>query len=102
MSRTSYDEAAVDQAIQLVQDGVPHREAPRKTGVPLSNRILGTQPHNDASSSQQRLKPYDEAKLATGILQQESLGLAPTHAQVRFFVSQILERQGDIAPLGKK
>ena len=43
-----------------------------------------------------------EERLAEWVLIQESLGLGPTHGQIRAFAGRILWARGDAVPLGKR
>jgi 4-hydroxybenzoate polyprenyltransferase len=51
---------------------------------------------------QQRLSTVQEERLTEWVLTQESLGLGPTHGQIRDFTGRILRARGDNKPLGKR
>ena len=50
----------------------------------------------------QRLSPVQEQRLTNWVLAQESLGLSPTHAQIRAFAGRILAARHDRLSLGKR
>ncbi len=100
----AYSEENIEAAISDILDGIPIRQAAKRHGVPrqtISNRILAQQPASNGHEHRQRLSPVQEKRLAQWILAQESLGYAPTHTQVRSFVTRLLARQGDVQPLGR-
>jgi hypothetical protein len=100
-----YTEEDVDSALQAIAMGRSLRKAALEWGIPrttLRDRIDGTQPRSVAFSGLQRLSKVQEDHLTQWILTQEALGLPPTHAQVRTFVSRILATKGDDSALGKR
>lgn len=100
-----YSEEDVDSAVAAVTMGQSVRKASIDWGVPratLQHRIAGTQPRSTAFSHMQRLSKVQEDHLTQWILAQAALGLPPTHAQVRSFVSRILATKGDLSPVGKR
>lgn len=100
-----YTEADLQQAIIEVKNGSSIKQAAEKWGVPrrtLGNRMNGSEPRGKAHQHQQRLSQAQEEHLTQWILAQEALGYAPTHEQIRLFVTKILELGGDTKPLGKR
>jgi 4-hydroxybenzoate polyprenyltransferase len=100
-----YTEEDVQNALADLESGVPLATAATRHGVPrttLRRRFNGAQPHRHAHEGAQRLTPVQEEHLVKWILQQEALGYAPTHAQVRAIAIAVLKRQGDHKNLGKK
>jgi len=98
---TPYDLA---QAMEAVANGQSLRKAALQWGIPratLQGRICGSESHQQAAANQQRLSPVQEHHLTSWILTQESLGLPPTHAQIKEFTQRILALKGDHKPLGK-
>lgn len=98
-------EADVENAINAVREGLAIKKAARDHGVPrstLQSRLQGAQPIRQAQEPFQRLSPTQEKGLADWILLQASLGLPPTHAEIRFFAQEILRISGDRQPLGKR
>ncbi len=86
-----YTEDDVLQAIDAVTNGTSIRQAARLWAVPrgtLSDRINGTQTHQEVAISQQRLSPTQEKYLSDWVLMKASLGLPPTHAELRVLVLQ--------------
>ncbi|KAL8290854.1 hypothetical protein RB597_008897 [Gaeumannomyces tritici] len=99
-----YTEKEIEQAVAAVQDEVPIAYAARHFGIPrstLRHRLAGRLPIRQAQELYQRVAPEQEKRLANWILLQASLGLPPTHAEVRFFAQEILRHRGDSRPLGK-
>ncbi|KAF4774019.1 transposase [Colletotrichum scovillei] len=66
-----------------------------------SNYVQGGQTRKVAFADWQRLSPDQESKLAQWVRIQASLGLAPTHQQVKEFAERVLAAAGDTKPLGK-
>jgi hypothetical protein len=66
--------------------GVPHST--------LRHRINGHIPRQEAHMPQQRLSAVREERLTEWVLGRESLGLGPTHAQIRAFAGRVLEARG--------
>ncbi|MDB5910656.1 MAG: transposase [Massilia sp.] len=100
-----YSEDTIDSALRAIARGKSVKQAALEWGIPrttLRHRIQGTQPRSIAFSGLQRLSKVQEDYLTQWILTQAALGLPPTHAQVRTFVSRILATKGDLSPLGKR
>ena len=98
-------ENALQQAIDAVLAGASLRRASTTHGVPrttLVRRLEGKLPRKQAQVHHQRLSPWQEENLVDWILVQGALGLPPTHAQIRQFVTRILAHNGDTQPLGKR
>lgn len=72
---------------------------PRST---LGDRIAGRISRSEVNQPNQRLSPVQEEHLAEWVLVQESIGLSPTHAQIRAFAGRILWAKHDALPLGKR
>ena len=102
---TIYTEDDVQNALIDLEHGVALATAATRYGVPrntLRGRLNGAQPYRYAHGDEQRLTAIQEEHLKLWILQQEALGYAPTHAQVRAIASGVLKREGDHTPLGRK
>ena len=87
---SQYDEDSLQNAIVDVENGMTASEASKTWGVPRStirSRLKGSEPHDIAAAHLQKLSPEQEAKLVDWVQLQEALGLAPTHSQIRYFVS---------------
>ncbi|CAG5137170.1 uncharacterized protein ALTATR162_LOCUS46 [Alternaria atra] len=100
-----YTEEDVQNALADLESGVALATAATRHGVPrntLRGRFNGAQPHQRAHDGEQRLTNVQEEHLEKWILQQEALGYAPTHAQVRAIAIAVLKRQGGHKNLGKK
>src|SRR6266699_2783466 len=100
----SYTENALAAAINAVNTGTPLRRAARDYDIPeatLQHRRTGRQSRIDAHTSEQKLSPIQENRLAEWIRIQDALGLGPTHAQIRIFASRILLAGGSTAGVGK-
>lgn len=101
---TNYNETELNQALEAITNGQSIRKASIEWGIPratLYNRIRGTQPRNIASSSQQKLSPTQESHLVQWVQVQATLGLPPTHQQVREFAERILRLKGGPQTLRK-
>ncbi|KAF4334743.1 hypothetical protein FBEOM_11425 [Fusarium beomiforme] len=105
MVRRNYTEDDVAEAIFDTTDrGLSQNEAAQKRGVPqwtISRRLSGQASMNERIQAHQRISKSQEETLIRWVLQQESLGYAPSHSQVRACVEAILQQQGDNKPLGK-
>lgn len=102
---SQYDEKSLQSAILDVQNGMSVQRASKTWGVPrstLQNRLKGSESHKIAHSHLQRLSTEQEEKVVQWITLQESLGLAPSHSQIRSFVTKILLLGGDSEPLGRR
>jgi hypothetical protein len=100
-----YTENDVQNALTDLRSRVALATAATRHDVPrntLRGRLNGAQSHQGAHNDEQRLSTAQEEHLKLWILRQEALGYAPTHAQVRGIASDILKREGDHKPLGKK
>jgi hypothetical protein len=99
-----YTENALLAALNAVSTGTSIRRAARDYGVPratLQDRRAGRQARSDAHTHRQKLSPTQESRLADWIRVQDSLGLAPTYAQIRTFASRILLAGGSATGVGK-
>jgi DDE superfamily endonuclease/Psq-like protein/Tc5 transposase-like DNA-binding protein len=100
-----YTEEDLQRALFAVKNGLSQKKAQTIYGVPrstLQNRIKGHITRQEAHEPEQRLSKVQEEGLARWILVQESVGLAPTHGQIRAFAGRILWARGDALPLGKR
>jgi hypothetical protein len=100
-----YTEADIQKALSAITNGMSQKKAGLEYGVPrstLQNRIKGHISRAEAHEPQQRLSTVQEEQLAKWVLVQESLGLAPTHSQIRAFAGRIVYAKGDATPLGKR
>ena len=68
----------------------------------LRDRLNDAQFCQHIYEDKQRLSTVQEERLEYWILQQEALGYAPTHAQLRVIASGILKQNSDDKPLKKK
>lgn len=103
--KPEYTKQDLQQALNAVTNGMSQRKAEFEYGVPratLQNRIKGHISRQEAYVPQQRLSTVQEQRLSEWVLVQESLGLAPTHGQIRAFAGRILWAHEDAAPLGKR
>jgi 4-hydroxybenzoate polyprenyltransferase len=99
-----YAENDMQQAMQAVANGQSIKSAAAQWGIPrttLLDRLHGAESRKDAFACHQRLSPVQENQLTQWVLTQESLGLPPTHAQIREFAQRILATKGDHRPVGK-
>ncbi|KAK8012204.1 hypothetical protein PG989_000464, partial [Apiospora arundinis] len=100
-----YTEKELQEALDCIANGTPIKQAAREYGIPestLRSRLQGHQSRSEGAADLQSLSPDQEKHLASWIIAQQSLGLPPTHAQVREFAERILRAQGDPNPVGKK
>ena len=77
----------------MIANSISQKKAGLEFGVPrstLQNRMNGHISRQEAHIPQQRLSTVQEERLAAWVLTQESLGLAPTYAQIRAFAGRIL------------
>ena len=103
--KSRYTKQDLQNALNAVANGMSQRKAKSEYSVPhatLQNRIKGHISRLEAHVPQQRLSTVQEERLTEWVLMQESLGLAPTHGQIRAFAGRILWNRGDAAPLGKQ
>ena len=100
-----YTEYNLSQAIKAVENGTSIRRAALDWGIPritLHDRLKGSQSHKDAAAGQQSLSKVQEGHLAQWILTQATLGLPPTHAELKVFAQRVLTVKGDSRLLGKR
>ena len=100
-----YTEDDVQYALNDIANGKSVRQASLDWGPPrntLQDRIDGRISRSEAAQPYQRLSPVQEQRLTDWVLIQESLGLSPTHAQIRAFAGRILATRHDSLPLGKR
>jgi hypothetical protein len=79
------------------------RQVAQKWGLPrstISSRLKGQTALVDQEQPNQLLTKNQEAKLATWILRQESLGYAPTHSRIRACVLALQKQQGSKIGIG--
>ena len=103
--KRQYSEEDVILALKQVANGVSERQASVNTGVPrttIQSRKYGHTSHQTAAEPLQKLSSVQEKRLTEWILTQESLGLGPTHLQIRQFAERILAIREDSKPLGKR
>src|SRR6266566_4391969 len=100
----SYTENALTATIDTVNAGTPLRRVARDYGIPqatLQDRLAGRQPKTIAHTSQQKLSPIQENRLAEWIYIQNTLGLIPTYTQIRIFANRILLASGSATGIKK-
>ena len=100
-----YTKEDVQRALNAIANGIHQRKAALEYGIlrsTLQLRIDGSLSRREAHIPQQRLSKIQEERLSKWILIQESLGLGPTHGQIRAFAGRILQARGDALPLGKR
>ena len=100
-----YTEYDVMEALDAIAKGTKVRRASLDWGVlrtTLQNRIYGHESYQDAAILQQRLAPVQENHLTDWILVQESIGLSPTHTQIKDFAQRLIAVRGDTTILGKR
>lgn len=103
--KSKYTEEDVQWALNDIKNGVSARQAGLKWGVlrsTLQNRIYGHLSHSEAAQPFQKLSQVQEDYLADWVLVQESIGLSPTHAQIRAFAGRVYAGSHDTVPLGKR
>lgn len=99
-----YTEDDLKTALCAVAAGLSIRKAALQWRIPrttLQERTKGSQTRAAAYQRWQRLSPDDERSLVDWVLAQASLTVPVTHQQLRNFVTLVLTRRGDEAPLGK-
>ena len=67
----------------------------------LRHRLAGRQLKTTTYTSQQKLSSIQESRLAEWIHIQDTLGLGPTHTQIRTFANRILLAGGSTAGIRK-
>jgi hypothetical protein len=100
-----YVEEDVQRALNAIANSMGQRKAALEYSIPrgtLQHRINGTISRDEAHIPQQRLSKIQEERLTKWVLIQESLGLGPTHGQIRAFAGRILQARGDALPLGRR
>ncbi|TVY12490.1 hypothetical protein LARI1_G009648, partial [Lachnellula arida] len=100
-----YTENDVQLALRAIASGMTQKTAGLEYGVPrgtLQDRIKGRLSRQEAHTFQQRLSMIQEDHLTKWVLVQESIGLAPTHQQIKTFAGRIASNQGDAKPMGKR
>jgi len=103
--KSTYTEEDMQRALNAVANSMSQKKAGLEYGVPratIQSRINGHISRQEAHIPQQRLSTVQEEHLVKWVLTQESLGLAPTHSQIRAFAGRILWARGDAVPLGKR
>jgi 4-hydroxybenzoate polyprenyltransferase len=101
----TYTEEDVIRALNTGVDGATISRASKSYGVPcstLQERLKGRHSHQEAAEHLQKLSLVQEKSLTGWILVQESLGLSPTHTQIKDFAQRTLATRGDTTTLGKK
>jgi Psq-like protein/Tc5 transposase-like DNA-binding protein len=100
-----YSEDSITNAILDIQSGrISQHQAAQKWGVPRSTicgRLGGKAALNDQIQPNQLLTKNQEAKLASWVLRQESLGYAPSHSQIRACVLALQKQQGSKIGVGR-
>ncbi|KAF6809210.1 hypothetical protein CPLU01_15545 [Colletotrichum plurivorum] len=99
-----YTEAQVNQALNAIANGTSQRKASLEYGVPkttIVRRLQGVKGRDGAWARYQRLSPEQETHLTEWVRVQATLGLPPTHQQLRDFAERILVVKGDTQPLGR-
>jgi hypothetical protein len=91
-------------ALEAIKSGTSTHQASKDYGIPrttIIRRLQGAQTRTENARDQGRLSVYQESELVKWISIQDSLGLAPTHRQIRGFVVRLLKSNNDLQPLGK-
>ena len=91
--KPTYTKEDIQRALNAIANGMSQKKAGLEFGIPrstLQNRINGHISRQEAFTPYQRLSMDQKERLAKWILIQESLGLRPTHGQIRIFAGQIL------------
>jgi len=91
-------------AINAVNTNTPLRRTTYDYNIPettLRYRRTDRQFKTDIHTSEQKLSPIQENRLAEWIRIQNALSLKPTHIQIRIFVNRILLAGGSTADVGK-
>lgn len=100
-----YTEEDVMRALDAIGNGASTRKASLEWGVPrstLQDRIRGHDNRQIGATHLQKLAPVQEKRLTDWVLIQESLGLSPTHSQIKDFAQRLLAVRGDTTTLGKR
>lgn len=101
---SKYTEEDLQNAIRAINNGMSQSEAARRWGIPrptLVGRLKGRSARKEAFKSLQRLSSVQERHLAGWILTQDTIGLAPTHNQIRELAAKVASSNGDLRPIGK-
>ncbi|CAG9950939.1 unnamed protein product [Clonostachys rosea f. rosea IK726] len=99
-----YSESEINSAINDILAGLSVRFAAKKWAIPrttLRRRLEDGFTRAQAHEHQQRLSKAEEERVRRWIVSQELLGYAPTHRQLRYIASQILQGRKDLEPLGR-
>ena len=99
-----YTEDDIQKALEKVASGVPVATAAREHGIPrhtLRGRYKGTGTMAEAKIAQKLLSTEQEERLAAWALVQDSLGLGPTYAQLRYAAEIMLQESGREISLGR-
>lgn len=99
-----YTENDVEIAMEKVASGVPVGTAAKLHGIPrhtLRGRCKGAGTVTQANNAQQLLSKEQEERLATWAKVQDSLGLAPTHNQLRYVAEIMLQESGREISVGR-
>lgn len=94
-----------DAIFDITDNGFSISAAYAKHGIPketLRKRYNGIAAAEEQIQPAQRLSNSQERRIVEWIIRQESLGYAPAASVVRAIVISVLEKMGDIRPLGKK
>jgi Tc5 transposase-like DNA-binding protein/Psq-like protein len=99
-----YSKDSIANAIlDITNNHVPVRQAAQKWGVPrstISGRLGDKIALGDQIQPNQLLTRNQEAKLASWVLRQESLGYAPSHSQICACVLALQKQQGSKIGVG--
>ncbi|CAI6091055.1 unnamed protein product, partial [Clonostachys chloroleuca] len=94
----------INSAINDILAGLSARVAAKKWAIPrttLRRQLEDGLTRAQAHEHQQRLSKAEEERVRRWIVSQELLGYAPTHRQLRYIASQILQGRKDLEPLGR-
>jgi hypothetical protein len=98
------EDSLINAVLDIKNHQISIRQAAQKWGVPrstLSDRLKGQIASADQVQPNQLLTKNQEAKLASWILRQESLGYAPSHSQIRACVLAFQKQQGSKIGVGR-
>jgi hypothetical protein len=99
-----YTEAALQEAILAVGNGMPKAKAAHRFGIPrstLHDRLSGGSSQKQRDTDQQLLSEEQERLLAQWATVQHGLRCPPSHRTLRMVASKILENGGRPPTLGK-
>lgn len=103
----SYSESDMQGAVEAVLEGVGQRKAALQWAVPrssLRDRLLEKRSKAEYANDRQKVSKTCEDKVVEWIIKQEALGYAPSHHNVRYICTKLLQLQnrGEETPkLGK-